>query len=280
MLVQWRAMKMKQSIIKALAASAALVPSSCGTYVPNIQELSGNADDGLLLVQAIVQSIHCELRRSVNDLIDNDETLNRTRTAPWFDTWGVQIGLTLTIEESSSLSPNSLWTRPGNPGAVFEFGGGGSLSSTATRTDKLSYYYTVHQLRAMGRCSVPPPKAPQSLLVRSDLKLEEWLDAAVLGYSTHAITVPANPTTYLQQNALSHEVKFQVVSSADVNPAWELKNISYDQKSSLFSARRDRTHDLTMTFGPAARGIDGLTGAAEAAFLSSQIGLAINRPGL
>lgn len=261
-----------------LAASLFVVVglmSGCGVSVPDLQEFHESSGQGVLLVKDIVQSIHCELRNSVNYVIAEDiknVKYNRVRTAPWLDDWGVQVGLILRVEENGAVSPNAVWTRLGVASPLFTLGFGGTLSSTATREDKLNYYYRVSELLKFGVCpSSSIPRNSGSLLVRSDLKLREWLVATVLASGTNAITVPTNTATPLKQNALSHEVKFQVVSSGNITPAWDLKNIDYNKSGSFLSSGRTRVHSLIVTFGPAERNTDGLVGAAASSFLASQI---------
>lgn len=273
---------LRMSPSAALLFAVCITLSSCGTFVPDLQEFPNDSSQGELLVRDIVQSVHCELRDSVNHIINSDienAKWNGVRTAPWLDNWGVQIGLTLRVEENGTVSPNAAWTRLGIANPLFTVGFGGSLSSTAFREDKLNYYYRVSDLRALSVCpaSSRPKSNGQSLLVRSDLKLEQWLASAVLASGTGAITVPTKPTTPLKQNALSHEVKFQVVSSGDVTPAWDLRNIDYNKKGTLLSASRTRVHDLIVTFGPADKNTDGLTGAAAQSFLASQINASLSR---
>ncbi len=270
--------------ISCFCISVASAVAGCGTFVPDITEPILGAGSGPLLVRAIVQSIHCELRGAVTHVIDQDklnvQAGNPVRTAAWFDDWGVQIGLTLRIEESSAISANGIWTRPGVPSAMFTLGAGGTLSALATREDKLNYYYTVAELYQMGECpsSSRPSGNTQSLLVRSDLKLRDWLDAAVLGVGTGAVKVPTTATTILKQNALSHQVRFQVVSSGEVTPAWDLRNIDYNKKGAFLAASRNRVHDLLTTFGPVDPKQPGLVGAAADAFLASQIAQAVHQP--
>jgi hypothetical protein len=66
-----------------------------------------------------------------------------------------------------------------------------------------------------------------------------------------------------------HDVKFEVLSSGNITPAWKLTNATVDQTGSLFSTSRDRTHDLLITMGPGDS--TGLTGAAADADISQQI---------
>ena len=60
----------------------------------------------------------------------------------------MQIMLNLTIEEKGSVSPSLDYL----PATMFTLGANGSVSSDATRTDKLNSYYTVKELLRRGPC--------------------------------------------------------------------------------------------------------------------------------
>lgn len=258
----------------------ALFLGGCGTMVPDIQEFPGDSVDGQLIVKSIVESIHCELRNSITHVIDEDRRLAEFqgfRVADWLDSWAVQIGLTLTIEEKSSVSPSAVWT-PDPLTALLSLSSGGSLSGTATRTNTLDFYYTVAELYRLGECVDPlPVESPfGSLLVRNDLKLSEWLLAQVLVVGTGLATVPISTGTPLRRNAMSHQIKFTVAASGSIDPVWIISEVVLNRGGSpLFSTSRSTTHDLVMTFGPHDPAADGnLVGAAYANFLATRIAIA------
>jgi hypothetical protein len=97
----------------------------------------------------------------------------------------------------------------------------------------------------------------------------------------------------LGQDVLSHEVKFEVTTSANASPGWMLTRATVNQAGPLWMASRDRTHDLTITFGPVdpstyqltnafVKGrwvqvsVPGPSAAAQNIHYASQIGLAIS----
>jgi hypothetical protein len=265
----------------ALLVGIALGISGCGTYVPEIQEASSDQSNGQLLVHAIVRSIHCEIRNAIAYVIDEDKRLaplnGGVRSAEWLEGWGAQVGLSLTTEEKTALNPTSAWSPPSPAKALFALGLGVNLSSDATRIDKFNYYYTVADLYKQGACAADQSPHPTgSLLIQSDLKLREWLLSQVLNVGTGESGVPTSANTLLKQNALSHEVKFEVVSTGSLTPSWKLVNVTVNQTGTFFSTTRDRTHDLLITFGPTDPNTPGLSGAAYASYLASQIGLAIS----
>jgi hypothetical protein len=256
--------------------------AGCGTFVPEIQEFPGSSVDGQLLVHAIVNSIHCEIRNAVTYVIDQDKKVAQLnhgiRSAAWLEKWGAQVGLTLTVEEKTSVNPTSVLTPVGPLTTIFTLGNGINLSTDATRTDKINYYYTVKELYAERSCpdDANANAPPGSLLIQSDLKLREWLLSQVLEVGTGEVTLPTGPNSILKQNVLSHEVKFEVISSGNVTPAWKLITVNVNQNGTFFTTSRDRTHDLLITLGPVDPSTRQLTGAAAASYLASQIGLAVS----
>jgi hypothetical protein len=116
------------------------------------------------------------------------------------------------------------------------------------------------------------------LFIQSDLKLYDWLSAAILPYDARVITYQNNNTA---QNAISHEVKFEIISNGNVSPQWKLVRVSGNTGSTpLFGVGRDRTQDLLITFGPTQKGPNGtneLATAAQNLHSASQIGVAVGQ---
>ena len=260
-----------------MAASLA----ACGTYVPELQEFPGGPADGQLLVQDIVQSVHCEVANAVNEVIEADKLLAKEknhgfRSIAWLDSWGVQLTLTLTVVEKSTLSPNGVYMPVSPVTSVFTLAGGATGSAEATRTDTLNYFYSVANLKRAAPCGFKPAGPPNSLLVQSDLKLREWLFSQLMSFGTGAVDFPTNPNGLFKQNVLSHEVKFVVSTSGTLNPAWTLVRGTINQSGSLLAANRDRTHDLLITFGPIDKdATKGLVSAAAENHFARLVGLAV-----
>lgn len=260
----------------------------CGTYVPSIQEIPGTPGEGERLVHAIVRSINCELRDAVRDTVNKDKELailNGRRMAKWFDTWGVQTSLTLTIVETSEVNPTVSWT-PNPITMLFTLAGGIDASSEATRTDTLGFFYTVDELvNDTRRCtrSATDSHPIGSFLIDSDLRIREWLIArlnlAEDIKQPNSKDTPQSEDTPKDKNVLSHGIKFQVVTSGTINPSWKLTRVTVntESKGPLLSLKRDRTHDVIFTFGPAEPNEKKtLTGAAQSQFVASQVGQSIS----
>jgi hypothetical protein len=251
----------------------------CGTYVPEIQEFPGSSVDGQLLVKEIVRNVHCEVKRAVTYVIDQDKKLaayNGVRLAPWLENnWGVTIQLTLTLDEKSSVNPSLTYT-PNPVAAVFSLGAGGSASSQATRIDTLYSFYTVKDLYRLPKNCSPANPAQGSFLLESDLKLRQWLVDTVLTSATGDVEYPSKIDGPLKDDVISHEVKFEVDTSGSLTPAWVLTQVSINPTAPFLESSRNRTHDLIITLGPTDQKSKTAGPVAASAGLSSAIGLAVS----
>ena len=248
--------------------------TGCGTLVPEIRDFPNNTSEAKNneLVQAIIRSIHCELEDAVTGVINADAATapsNRYFYASFLRQWGAQVGLTLQLEEKTIVSPSAVWLPASAPSSIFTLSGGVSGTADATRVDKVNFYYKVRDLY-LGRnrkCirDVNPPSG--SLLIQSDLKLAEWLDAMVNGVATGQVTSVG------KQNVLSHQITFEVTTSGNITPAWKLVRATFNQNGSLLTASRARKHDLVITFGPLDTTQSGnfLVPIAESTHIASQL---------
>lgn len=258
--------------------------SGCGLYVPEIQDF-GDQTKGQQLVQSIVYNVTCEVQDAIDNIYNNPD---HPRKSTFLDTWGVQIALSLQVEEKSSANPVVNWLPPSPASAVFNLAASGTLSADATRQDKTNSYFTVAQLRKLGRCDKRPGGL---LLMQSDLALFEWLNANVIAADTHKIQYSKDYSDGpFKTNVLSHEVKFDITNTGNITPGWKLTKVMVNQSGNLFSATRDRTNDLVITLGPTVPtpkvtkdkngnlitvAYPGPSNEASTAALASQIGLAV-----
>jgi hypothetical protein len=258
----------------------ALLLNGCGLSVPEIQENPFAPGDGQLMVQAIVQSVRCEMIHALKDVWINDhENAKKYHQHPVTDfllNWGTEMTLTLTIEEKSSFGPTVLWSPPSPVSALFSLNAGLGANADATRTDKLSFYYLVQTLLSQPYCATGVQQGNQgSLLVQSDLKLEEWLVDYLGTIGTQEGQPPIKSSGALKDTVLSHDIKFDITTSGTATPSWKLKRVTYNPSGTFFSTSRDRTHDLIITMGPGDQ--TGFTGnAAPAADAALQIGNAVS----
>jgi len=222
-----------------LACAALGLLGGCGTYVPTHQEGGGGKEAALALEGAIVQSIHCELRKALDTVLANNE-----RHAYFVKDWAVQVALTLTVDETTIVAPTIAMTfLP----SLFTLGLSGNASTQATRVDTFNFYYPVKTLLDRGPCAdnfiAQFPHGSGSLLIRSDLKTEEWLFSIL----SNKVTVDSEDP----KNGMQHRVTFIVDTGGGVTPGATLATVTLMPTGVFLTADRKRTHDLTLTFGPA-----------------------------
>lgn len=262
----------------AIFATSVLSLSGCGLYVPEIQENPFAPGDGQLMVQAIVQSVRCEMVDALKDAwIKDHENAKKYHQRPvtnFLLKWGAQMTLTLTIDEKSSLSPSVTWIPHSPPSAIFALGAGVGANADATRTDKLGFYYLVPYLLNQPYCARGVQQGDEnSLLVRSDLKLEEWLVDYLGTLGTQEGRAPVSASGALKDTVLSHDIKFDITTNGNVTPQWTLTRATINPSGTFFSTTRDRTHDLLITMGPGDS--TGFGNSAAAADAAQQIGNAV-----
>ncbi len=272
----------------ALPLTVSLLVAGCGTYVPGLEEPLSSPADGQLLVQSIVQNIDCEVRNAIGDIIRQDKKdvqtgFAKSRKTAWLDNWGVQTALTLQVNERGALNPSTKWLPPSPESAIFTLAGAGSLSTEATRMNKMGSYYTVAQITHDARC-VPESRPGGLFLLQNDLKLREWLLDIAMLEGTGVALIPAT------KDVIQHEVTFEVISSGSLTPAWTLTRAVINGDGSFLEAKRGRKHDLLITLGPVdptlvvhtpagprlVRARPALASTAANAHFASEIGIAVS----
>ena len=214
------------NLLPSFCVFASLFVGGCGLSVPEIkefwdQDLPGDPDisknkppfSGTAQIEfEIRQKIFCELKRAVIDVNEYyvtagdtpDNMRYRQRMIP--DGWIAQLSLSLQVDESAALNPGITFNQL-LPNAVKAFGVGntvttaqssslgfgGTLSSTATRTDKFDPTYSIawlmRPIEPYSSCHpendiflknhlVPAQSSP--FLIESDLGIEKWLMGAML----------------------------------------------------------------------------------------------------
>lgn len=246
--------------------------------------------------------------------------------APLPDYWGAQVTLSFMVDEKSAVNPSASLKTPIHNATVnfdgqvvgatpiisaltysfaslpqsYAFGLGGTISSQAQRTDKFNAYYSVADLMTdyggKDVCEDPPNMGAKSFSspfsVVSNLGIKKWL-----ADSTYINNILSSSTGYdktFKADAVTYDIKFIIVTSGSLSPAWNLVRIAANTAPPLFQTDRIRTHSLIITVGPgdksttAARGPVAIRGRQEPAVsrlpsfvsinahLSSQIGLEVS----
>src|SRR5205085_12136210 len=86
------------------------------------------------MINAIVQSVRCELSRAITSVVDNDISQSPLRQSKrtysdFLGGWGAEVALTLTIVEKTSIAPSVLWMPPSPASSLFTLGAGLSGST-------------------------------------------------------------------------------------------------------------------------------------------------------
>jgi len=223
----------------------------CGTYVPNINE-NPFADEKTRsdFIQEIFRNIRCEVQDAVIKLYAENQDIDPfNRNLKWFDSWAAQISLTLTIDEKSSLNPTSNLLPLSPPTKIVNLNLGATLSADAQRVDKIGAFFAVADFKDRQACH-PEERNRGPFILQSDLKLYDWLKPATIGIDNADVPAPANQNGPNKSNVISHEVKFDIVTGLAGTPGWKLTTATVNQTGTFLSLNRDRTQDLTITFGP------------------------------
>jgi hypothetical protein len=261
----------------------------CGLSVPNMQPFAFTGDDAKvegLKESSLTGFIKCELHFAVQQMFDlaaldeNNTKLDPINYPPhpsidWLRNWGATVSMKITVDEKSTLAPGLSYNSPMeniistfSSGKVttpqsFTFGVGASVSSDATRTENLSFYYPFSDLLAEGRiekeyCSKAPPGT-----IDADLKIDDFLRskyeaATVGGLILHKVGVPADGSVspFL---TFTYEVQFVVTTSGNATPTWKLVHVSANPNGPLLALMRTRTDDVIITMGEVLKDEKGKT---------------------
>jgi hypothetical protein len=224
-----------------------LILASCGTYVPNITDNPFLSEpERNAFVQAILRNIRCELQDAVVLLYaQNSSDIDpQNRNLRWFDGWAAQMSVTLTIDEKGEFNPTGTWL----PNKVFSLAAGLDASSEAQRVNKLGGFFLISELKRYEVC--PTTDRNRGPFILSNLKLYDWLKPTIIAMNLNDFPVPGNKSGPQGSNVISHEVKFVIRTGASVTPMWILTSATVNKGGTLLSASRERTQDMTITFGP------------------------------
>lgn len=253
----------------------------CGTYVPDVQEFWGSSDDVDTKVRMITHQVKCELQRAFQlvmlaDINNVKKGSGAGRQLTFLKKWGADLNLTLTIDEKSTFAPNLALNTP-LPNAISIFPGrgttttpqtystnlGASISSDGYRQDRVRVLYGVQELvgpedklsspqAIHARNCLQPGDPGATVFLQSDLKIYEWLRAVTKLQMADDARFDLGDA-FAKDGVITHEVKFQIVSSGNINPSWKLLLVSAGNgPQPLFLTSRDRTQDLIITIGPVA----------------------------
>lgn len=149
--------------------------SGCGVFTPHLHE------DGFAVAE-IVQRVKCELAYAVPDFGGRYPSGGYQ----WMKYWTAKVDLTLEVNDSSSIKPNSTYATPVT-GGTFTIGAGGELTTQAQRTEKLSFTVSMKELvesRGSTFCLLP-----QRAGLMGNLGLEEWIVSSLAPVENRQLTI-------------------------------------------------------------------------------------------
>jgi hypothetical protein len=237
------------------AVGSALLAGGCVT----IPSLEGNR----IAISDVVERVKCDLADALPD----------PYKYPWMANWVAKVDLTLIVNEQAGLTPTVSFVdlRPtavvpgvGNIMQNFVFGAAAGATTTAVRTDSLSFSLSMVELRYKRqeeRCVFYA-----GLGLDGDLGLKEWIVSALEPVDRGVLTVGYHPRLMATRSAkakqrppapppgndppldsISHQVQFIVGLSGGVSPNFTLAKFRGPaQSGSLVSASRIRTHTLAI----------------------------------
>ncbi|NPU65552.1 hypothetical protein HL667_11155 [Bradyrhizobium sp. 83012] len=235
---------------------------------------------------ALVRSIVCELSYAVTVAINNDRGAAADRRSKriytgFLDHWGVEVATDLTVSESSTINPSGLWAPVSPTSAVFTLGGAISGASIATNENKYNVFYPLSALYqpAVFRtndprrpCRHPTGEKEGSPLVDIDLKILPLLESRAQFVEIGVAEDPDRlAKIFSVKNVLTQTVTIRQTLSGGITPTWKFTTGSVNPSGTLFSANRERTHQIVFTFGPLARDGRSLTDLAESFHLNEQL---------
>lgn len=218
----------------------------CGLYTPEMEALYEQQPDQKLFENTIVNNIKCEITLGVVESLQQYGTVGDHKAISWLPQWGATVAMKLTVDEKSSLSPGITLTPPNNP---FSLGLAPTGSADATRVEQIAFTYQFSDLlkeykrHPFNSCS----ENENGVLVKSDLKIAQFITDKVF-----IATVPGsteNPGNKSPYSTFSDEITFVVAYGGGITPTWKFTKVTVNP-STLFTATRTNTDDLTITLGP------------------------------
>jgi hypothetical protein len=290
------------NVRRATSATSALclcLLSGCALTVPDTHRLGETPTQEATRENNLAAHIRCEIRQAVAGTLDEESNPANPPlgdySADWLNGWGATVSLVLTVDEKAALSPSVTINNPmKNIVSIFSSGGnvtssqsstqafGASLSSEATRTETVGFFYPFADLIAEHKAILAAGKTDQScgtaggILVDGDLKIADFMREKIL--MSRVPGVLSRKKGKSPFSTFTYRVTFVVVGSGNATPAWKLERVLVSPTAPFVNGSRSRTNDLTITMGAVATDSNGATVASDAArdaHLAALIGQAV-----
>jgi hypothetical protein len=247
---------MRARLLAWLVAVGVELPAGGCVTIPSLE---GNS----IAISDVVERVKCDLADALPD----------PYKYPWMAGWVAKVDLTLVINEQAGLTPtvsfvdlrpNAVVPGVGNIAQSFIFGAAAGATTTAVRTDSLSFSLSLVELRYkrdQENC-----KFAAGLGLDGELGLKEWIASALdpvdrgvlaVGYHPRLAAVrsakgkpkppPPPPGNDPPLDSISHQAQFIVGLAGSVSPNFTLVRFrGPSTQGSLAAMSRVRTHTLAI----------------------------------
>ena len=255
-------MMVKPTSLVAVLCACSL--SACATAVPDFRSPGQLPQQQWLSERKLVDHIQCQLGQAVRDAILEDEhnvaTTDPSYRSTWLRGWGAKISLVLAVNDKAAFTPGisindplenavSVFAKDGNvtTGQNRSLGLGATLSSDATRTETIGFFYAFEDLLKNDVIRFDQCERETGRFLSGDLKISDFIRKGMSFSNTSGVLSRQDKQSPYQ--TFTYEVKFIITQGASVTPAWKLLRVSVDQAGTLLAGSRVRTDDLTITMG-------------------------------
>jgi hypothetical protein len=176
-----------------LGALTACVKTPDLSQIANSSETDQKTSPGSISINEVVKRIKCEIRDAIADRVG--------KQYDWFNKWTITADLSLSVNDNSQISPGLVLTHQFVAGAIPQrvtnfsqsssLGIGGQASTTAARTEIVSFSMSVKEIRKEffdhGKKSLAATNGYNGCLpygaipmdLTGKLGLKEWVDSAL-----------------------------------------------------------------------------------------------------
>ena len=238
--------------------------AGCSTITPDIGDTSLKAPQRWLSERQLIDHVQCQLGQAIRIAAKEDEH-NLSMTDPkyratWLRGWGAKVSLAIAVDDKAGFTPGvtlndplenavSVFAKNGNvtTGQSRSLGFGATLSSEATRTETIGFFYPFADMIDDKVIDYEACSKSQGHFLSSDLKIDDFVGKGMSVANTSGVLYRKPGESPYQ--TFTYEVKFIVIQGASITPAWKLLRVSADQSGTLFAGQKMRTDDLTITMG-------------------------------
>lgn len=256
---------------RVAALTTILLLGGCATTVPPLGRRGEVPQDQWIREAQLVTHIKCELRQALQTIKaeqDRNPGVPEDMKADWLNDWGATATLKLIVNEKSTFAPAISLTRPleniietfktgGNVTVAQSrsFGFGGSVTTDATRTDQVGFFFTFAELlkeraahRLPGTTGVHNCGPTGGMSTDNDLKIADFMRSKIaLSQIPDILERKPSASPF---STFTYTVSFVVTTSANITPSFKLVAISLNPASVLYNGQRVRTNELVLTMGP------------------------------